>query len=358
MNLVQEKFVPLAVDGRIVNYYHDAETEFLRKPTVCVANGASGGAYVVAAGGTRLERAELHHAPGVFLKSLQRGLKAFAALPASEREPGAVAVPQRGPLDPKRVAAAAPPPGALVVRVHNRSLGRTAKGDLRYTEPEDYIPALRDPAVVGTATATARFRQPSTDYLWVTRAEWQALLPAGPAKGQRVEVPTSLCERVFRFHLDPARGLSESDSFASATAQAGRIGATVEEASGTRVRLRLEGFADLHNPRQYLLDYQPASLKKYSQSQIPLEYRPRLLGYLEYDPVEKAVTRFDLVALGDVRGRPVDGNFLGERLGEANLLGIAFELVTRPRPADYLSPKGLRSGGGHYDLPRYLGVAK
>jgi hypothetical protein len=54
----------------------------------------------------------------------------------------------------------------------------------------------------------------------------------------------------------------------------------------------------------------------------------------------------------------VDGNYLGERLGEVNLLGIGFELVTQPRPADYVSPKGLRSGGGRYDLQRYLGVAK
>jgi hypothetical protein len=358
VRLVKERFVALAVDGRIVNYFHDEETEFLSKPTVCVANGASGGAYIVAAGGARLERAELHHVEGVFLKSLQRGLKAFAALPASEREPGAVAVPQRGPIDPKRLAATAPPPGALIVRVHNRQLGRTEAGGLRYTEPEDYIPALRDPSIVGTKTAPARFRQPSTDYMWVARAEWQALLPDNPARGQRVEVPASLCRRIIQFHLDPARGLSESDSFSSAAAEAGRIEATVEEANGTLVRVRLEGFVNLYNPRKYLLDYQPANLKKYSQSQIPLEYQPRLLGYVDFDPARKAVSRFDLVALGDVRGRPVDGNFAGERLGEANLLGIAFELVTHPRPADHLSPKGLRAGGGVYDLQRYLGVAK
>ena len=53
------------------------------------------------------------------------------------------------------------------------------------------------------------------------------------------------------------------------------------------------------------------------------ENRPRLLGYLNYDPARKAVTRFDLVAVGDVRGRPVGSNFLGERLAETNLLGIA-----------------------------------
>jgi hypothetical protein len=73
VRLVKEKFVALTVDGRIVNFCNDAETEFLRKPTICVANGASGGTYVVSASGIRLERGELHHAKDVFLKSLQRG---------------------------------------------------------------------------------------------------------------------------------------------------------------------------------------------------------------------------------------------------------------------------------------------
>lgn len=312
----------------------------------------------MAANGTRLERAELHYAKDVYLKSLLRGLKAFEALPAAEREPGAVKIPERGPIDPKRLPAVAPPPGTLIVRVNNRQLGQTAKGDLRYTEPEDYIPALRDPAIVGSKTVPARFRQPATDFMWIAQGEWQSMMPAEPSKGQSVEVPTSLCERIFRYHLDPARGLSESDSFPNVSAKVGQIKAVVHEANGSLVRLRLEGWANLYNARKYLLDYQPVNLKKYSHSQIPLEYQPRLLGYLDYDPARKTVVRFDMVALGDVRGRPVDGNYLGERLGEANLLGIAFEFVTQPRPADYVSPKGLRSGSGHYDLQRYLGVPK
>src|SRR5262249_6237854 len=159
------------------------------------------------------------------------------------------------------------------------------------------------------------------DYMWVTKAEWQALMPADPRKGQDVPVPVPLAERIFRYHLDPARGLSEEDSFAHVSATAGRLRLTVEEATGREVRLRLEGYADLANPRRYLLTYHPASVKDRSRSQIPLEYSPKLLGYLAYDPAKKAFTRFDVVALGDVRGRPVGANLLAERLGEANLLG-------------------------------------
>ncbi len=356
VRLVKEKFVPLAVDGRLVNFCDDSEMEFLREPTLCVANGASGSAWVVSAGGKRLQRGELHHARGVFLRSLEGGLKAFAALPPAERAPGAVRVPERGPIDPRRMAALSPPSGGLIVRVYNRQLGRTAEGGLRYTVPEDYLPALRDPAVVGTANATALFRQPANDFLWIPRAEWQALMPAKPRVGQDVPVPTTLCARVFRFHLDPGRGLTESDAFAHVNAGAGRLRLTVEKVTAGEVLLRLDGHAVLHNPRKHLLGYQSPNVKKHSQSQMALDYQPCLLGYVAYDPAKRVITRFDVVALGETRGRPVDSNLLGERVGDPNLLGIAFELVTDPRPADYISPKGLRAGGGHYDLPRYLGT--
>src|SRR5262249_45976872 len=100
---------------------------------------------------------------------------------------------------------------------------------------------------------------------------------------------------------------------------------------------------NLHNPRTALLTYQSPNVKNLSQNRrIPLDYNPRLLGYLVYHPVKKDVTRLDIVALGDVRGRPNIENVLGERVGKANPLGIAFELVTDPKPADSLPPRGAR----------------
>jgi hypothetical protein len=120
------------------------------------------------------------------------------------------------------------------------------------------------------------------------------------------------------------------------------------------VRLRLDGFAELHNPRKHLLDYQSPGVKQHSQSQIALDYKPRLLGYIAYDPTKKTVTQFELVALGEIKGRPVDSNLFGERLNGPNLVGIAFTLVTDPKPADLVPPKGM--GGNGYDLKRYLGT--
>lgn len=357
MRFVKENFIALAVDGRTVNYFTDSEIDFLKRH-VRVANGAHGAVDVVSASGQPLGPGELHPAKDVFLKSLQRAIKKWNELPESERRPGAVQVPERGLIDPKRADAVKPPAEALIIRVYNRQLGRTHEGEWRYTMPEDYIPYLRDPKFVGSPNATDLFRQPANDFMWVPKSEWQALLPVDPVRGQRVEVPRTLTERIFRYHLDPARGLSESDSFAHASADAGRLDLTVAEVSPTTVVLRLDGFAKLYNPRTHLLTYQPVSVKQRTQSQIPLDYRPRLLGYIAFDQAGKSVTRFDVVALGEIRGRPVDGNLLGERLGEVNLLGIAFELVSNPAPADYVSPKGLRGNGGRYDLRRYFGLPK
>ena len=188
------------------------------------------------------------------------------------------------------------------------------------------------------------------------------MMPANPVPRQRVEVPASLCERIFRFHLDPSRGLSENNNFMHVTAAAGKLQLTVEEVTKSEVRLRLDGSANLHNPRIGLLTYQSPGIKEHSRNlRVPLDYDPRLLGYLAYHPAKKVVTRLDIVALGDVRGRPNGENLVGERLGEANPLGIAFELVTDPKPADYL-PRAVRDEVSVRPdvnlVERYLGLPK
>jgi hypothetical protein len=299
--------------------------------------------------------------PKEHLQDLERALKAWSALPEAEHRPEAFLVPDPGPLDPRRNTAKGPPPGTLIVRVYNRQLERTKNGDYRHTVPEDYIAPLRDPKIMGTDGVTALFTQPANDSLWITRAEAQAMMPAHATVGQRVEAPRSLCERIFRFHLDPSRGLSENNNFAGTSADAGKLHLTVEAVGTTAVRLRLEGFANLHSSRAGLLTYQSPGVRNLSQNRrIPLDYNPRLLGYLVYRPTKRVFTRLDIVALGDVRGRPNGENILAERIGEANPLGIAFELVTDPTPANLLPPRGARdepSARPDQNLvKRYLGL--
>jgi hypothetical protein len=359
VRLVKQEFVPLTINGRIRDF-DDAECRFLQKADC----GGQGRVDIITASGKMVARAELQVGnPKTHLLSLERAMKAWAALPEAERKPGAFQVPERGPLDPRRNTAKGPPEGTLIVRVYNRQLERTSRGEYRHTVPEDYIPALRDPKVVGTDQATSLWTQPANDSLWITQAEAQSMMPANPILGQRIEVPASLCERIFRFHLDPSRGLSENDNFSHVTAAAGKLHLVVEEASKTEVRLRLDGFVDLHNPRTGLLTYQSPGVKEHTRNtRIPLDYDPRLLGYLAYHPGKKVLTRLDIVALGDVRGRPNGENIVGERRGDANPLGIAFELVTNPAPADYLPPRAARDEvsvrPGVNLVERYLGLSK
>jgi hypothetical protein len=150
-------------------------------------------------------------------------------------------------------------------------------------------------------------------------------------------------------------------NFAGTSAAAGKLQLAVEAVSPTAVRLRLDGFVNLHNSRAYLLTYQSPGVKNLSQNhRIPLDYHPRLLGYLVYHPARRVMTRLDIVALGDVHGRPNGENIQAERIGAASPLGIAFELVTDPQPADYLPPRGARdepSARPDQNLvERYLGL--
>src|SRR5262249_13508439 len=149
-------------------------------------------------------------------------------------------------------------------------------------------------------SAVDYYRQPSDDMMWVLKNEWQALMPASPRKGQGGAVPPSLRQRIFKFPLDPARGLGEGDTFTGPDCKReGQLQITVEEVTSREVRLRLEGSANLHNPQRAQEGYQGQSVTKFSQFTVGsafghgITYQPRLLGYLAYQPVTKTFTRFD-----------------------------------------------------------------
>src|SRR5262245_3180991 len=105
--------------------FDDDECRFLEHADC----GGQGRIDIITASGKLVARGELQVGnPRTHLLSLERALKAWAALPEAERKPGAVRVPERGPLDPRRNAAKGPPEGTLIVRVWNRQLERTPRG--------------------------------------------------------------------------------------------------------------------------------------------------------------------------------------------------------------------------------------
>jgi hypothetical protein len=226
VRLVQKKFIALTLDGRLPNSHRDFETEFLLEHKVLSDGVRSATGYVstITASGKELVRGGMPNKD--LQKYLESAMQAFDRLPSAERSPGSVQVPERGHLDPKRLVAVSPPPGALIIRVYNRQLMHDVKKGLRYTVAQDYIPALRDPKLGFVSSPTEsvdRYREPGNDMMWVTKAEWQAMMPANPRVGQSVAMPTSLCLRIFRFHLDPGRGFSEGQNFTGASAAAGKL---------------------------------------------------------------------------------------------------------------------------------------
>jgi hypothetical protein len=341
---VKDKFVCVAVNAHTFRDFKDAETDWART-TDCVPDGAtaSGSVRFITASGKLLERGELNYNQKTnwFQLSAERALKAWAALPVAERKPGAVRVPELTSVDPKRVAALKPPDGVLVVRVYNRQLAKNAKGDLRYTLAQDYVPELNK--IAPPSDWAPRFAEVGHDWLWITREEWQALMPANPAKGQQVQVPSTFAERIYRFHLDPSRGYMFGNQFDHSSAKSGQISLTVEEAGPSEVRLRLDGNANLELDRG----------AGHDAASRMLSYRPSLLGYLAYDPAKRVFTRFDMVALGNGRGQSNGENLMGARPGDW-LMGVAFELVNPLTPRDYVQPQGLMDGGGNYNLDYYL----
>jgi hypothetical protein len=305
--------------------YKDADGDFVRA-TGCVTVTASGSVCVVTAGAKALGP---YSGPGAGMeKWLQSKLKAWDALPEAERKPGGVTVPKSITIDPKR-AALAVPSGALIVRVFNRHLGWNEDKKLRYAIAEDYL--------AGASKAEVeRYAMAQNDFMWIPETEWQALVPAEPRKGASHAVPTSFALRLFRYHLDPARGFTEGANFGASRSDAGKLTLTVQDATADQLKLMLEGQADL----------------KQSGRDEPAIYQPAILGYLEYDRNKKAFTRFDIVALGTASGLPCDANGKVAFRKGSYPVGIAFELVANPTTAERLHPRGARDNPAAYLEPK------
>jgi hypothetical protein len=326
VRLLRERFVCVALDARKERgEYKDADGDFVRA-TNCVTVTASGSVCVVTAGAKALGP---YGGPGKGMeKWLESKLKLWSELPEAERAPGAVTVPKAESVDPRR-AALGLPAGALVVRVYNRHLGWDPDGAVRYAVAEDYLAGA-------SAADVERFAMAQNDFMWIPESEWKSLIPSDPKPGDRRAAPATFALRLFRYHLDPARGFTEGANFSRSGPEAGRLELVVEEVTPGRLRLRLEGHANLRQ----------------EERDEPSTYQPALLGFMEVDRSRGAIARFDVLALGKASGLPRDANGkIAFRKG-AYPVGIVFELVPSPTPAERLHPRGARDNVTSYLEPR------
>jgi hypothetical protein len=319
VELIKKNCVAVSVSNYDQNR-QDAVGQFVRDSGMKFP-GAGGSHWFVTANGKVLGR------------DARQALARWKAIPESERAPGAIHVDPLGLIDSKR-AAPTPPEGALIIKLHYRALMRDKDGGLRYVTGADLWHdedgKKTEAAIENTYPGAITTPQAQPDHMWLTRTEWQSLMPARPRRGDKVPLPSAVANRLIRWHLNPLFVYGEANPLGRKEVRAAEMTLTVMQISANMVRLRLDGFARLG------ADFPAADMMSHRACLDKWGYEPRLLGHLEYDPQKKVFTRFDIVALGDHFGR------LGicdsaARPGRQPL-GIAFELVATEAPAERIPP--------------------
>jgi hypothetical protein len=279
---------------------------------------------------------------------LKKTLEKWKSLPDSERGPGAVKVAEQGAADPQGIGPS-PPVGGLILKVYTRVLMHDAEGKLRYVTGKE----LRH-GDQGELTLEADHQQGRTaaheaqpHHMWLTEAEWKSLIPANPKKGDVAAMPQHITDRILRWHLNPLRfyGRYGPDALDRQDVRAGQLTLTVHAVAADKVWLRLEGFAKLGKvPRTAVVEGKIASLDEWG-------YEPQVLGFLEYDPQRRIISRFDIVALGEHFGRLGNGRRAPSRIG-LQPLGIAFQLVKGDKPADRIPPGRPSNSRSYFNLSK------
>jgi hypothetical protein len=305
VRLASEFYVPVAGDDWYQRRRDDAEGEFFRKVADqgrrVTDGGTRQGIYCFTASGRLLAFRNAQDAE-VMKDTLRRGLAAWQRLPAQETNPGAVTIEDLAKPDPRYTRT--PPEGGLIVTVHTRILEEDVRGRLE----------------CGTCDIPGGDRA-ARDHLWLTKAEWQSLIPADPKSGEVRAVPENIARRIARYHLvDNTRG--EPSFWTAEQLRKLRMELTVIEATDKIVRLRLQGEVLLAT------DADAARAKR--------GFAPRLIGEIRYDRVKKAVDRFDVVAVGDHWG---EGPYTGGARPGRKPVGVAFELSRGDKPGDRVPPQ-------------------
>ena len=308
IKLCETTFVPVCTDDWYTRRRRDDEGEFFHKVAVQGPrkdrDGTRQGIYVFTADGELLGFKNAGQDAKVMKQVFADALAKFKKLPAARTKPGAVTVPPHGKLDPNYTRAL--PADALVLRANARILDRKD-----------------DTFARGTCEFTGGDRA-SRDFVWLTRADVQALAPEKVEVGFRYPVPASVAERIARFHLaDNTRG--EPAFWRKSEVRKNQLTLTVTAATEGVVELRLDGVATLATD---------ADLAKADRG-----YEVKLRGELRWDTGRKTFTRFDIAGVGEHWGRSTYTP--GDRPGRS-LLGVAFGLADPDKPSERIAPQGLR----------------
>ncbi len=204
---------------------------------------------------------------------LRQVVELYHQLPEAQRKPAK-------PIEDENRPMPLPPPGGLVLTIYDVALLPTDDG---------FCSGGGSHGIPG----------PQRQSLWLTEAEWKSLVPDNPRPGATVEVPARLVKRICLFGMRSATAWHVEHFWDPNSVQQGEIQLTVQEATASSVRMRVHGSVLLRKKSGI-------KTRQDSQVETPADledrYDARLEGVLVYDPQQKKITRWEMVALGDHQG--------------------------------------------------------
>jgi hypothetical protein len=299
---VTRHFIPVALD----TYFRGNSQEL----AFCEKIRAGGNHVVVAtAGGRTLGEGREQR---LRKQELSVALAEYQKLPERERKPE---LPDPKKAIPARRPVPAPPPGGLIVRGYCTYMRQQESKFVR--SREFYYKENPDRWAAET----------QSDMLWLTREEWQSLVPAEAKVGSQANVAEPIQQRFFStIAIDYMEG-----SVNSLPPRAMTMTLTVEQANAKAIHLRLDGHAELGKRFDVKLRGQPNTRG----------CEVRVLGYLTYNRQENRFTRFDLVGIGQAWGQKRNDRRAIRIADYPWNYGIACELVQGKSPIDLIPPYNL-----------------
>ena len=289
----------------------------------CQKVRAGGNHLVVAsAGGQIVGKEELR----LRKRELDSALHEYRQLPKEQRMPP---IADPATAQPPKRAVPKPPANGLVVRGYCTYLRRDNENGI-VRSSEYYYKENPDRWMAET----------QSDILWLTEAEWKSLIPTNPKAGDQSEVAPAIQKRFYStIGIDFMEG-----SVSALPTRKTTMSLTVQQVNGEALVLRLDGYAYLGKEFDIKLRSEPRSRG----------CELRLLGTVQYDRAKQAITRFDVVGVGQAWGNQMDYTRREVRLDQYPwMYGIACELVTGDAPQDRIPPYNLlhyNPTGPYFDI--------
>ena len=319
--MVKEHFVPVALNLQVEAHRKDAQGDFFRQINkvpfpetnkMPYFTGASGRIHGMTASGKLL----CAHTPRSVCRDCdpRHALRHWNDLPKAERKPSAIQVGDRGKID---ATIPRPPEGGLILQLYESRLTGDLKGELHRRKKHE--------------TFSWGEYEPGRDQIWLSEADWKALMPADPKKGKRFALPASVAGRIVSHLTDWSE--ANGAHWEAEHVRSKDLTLAVEEVSASTIWLRLEGSIRLAHatPKKAIRYHKTLRPLHHEDPKASARFDGQVLGYLTYDRDKKVFTRFDVVALGEYVGpllnpyRNEDGQNL--YLIKPCPLGVSFEIA-------------------------------